>query len=252
MAISLGKILTMPAPKDFYHCFPLLPVRGKMFLSASAKSFKSMLALNIAYALAQGGQVLGRHPTPHPRRVLVMEQEIGPERLKERLLKMNPPLGGPLALENLWFTSKDTTLRLDTPHGIQGIEAAIKESKPHVVIFDPLRKFHYCNEDNSTEMGGVMRSLSTLQEKHEFAAIIVHHHAKPTENRLANSPTNLRGSSILFDEGDSYITVTRPDPRQRNLVALTYTLRSAEDPPPLRLILDPDTLTFTTAPQQEK
>ena len=245
MAIPLGELLTKKTTQDFYHCFPLLPIRGKMFLSASAKSFKSMLALNIAYALAQGAAVLGQHPTPHPRRVLVMEQEIGPERLKDRLLKMNPHLGGTLALENLWFTSKDTALRLDTPHGIQGIAAAIQEAKPHVVILDPLRKFHLCNEDNSTEMGGVLRALTTLQERHKFAVLIVHHHAKPNESRLANSPNNLRGSSVLFDEGDSYITVTRPDPKQRNAIALTYTLRSAEDPPPLRLVLDPDTLTFT-------
>ena len=251
MAIPLGELLTKPTKKDFYHCYPLLPVGGKMFLSAVAKSFKSMLALNIAYALAQGAQVLGQHPVSKPRRVLVMEQEIGPERLKDRLLKMNPHLGGPLSLENLWFTSKDTGLRLDTPHGIQGIESAIREAKPHIVILDPLRKFHLCNEDNSTEMGGVMRSLTALQEKHNFASIIVHHHAKPNENRLANSPTNLRGSSVLFDEGDSYITVTRPDPRQRNMIALTYTLRSAEDPPPLRLVLNPDTLTFTQENRNE-
>jgi len=252
MAMALEELLTKEMAKDFYHCYPLLPIQGKLFLSAVAKSFKSMLALNIAYSLSQGTAVLGRHPTVKPRRVLVMEQEIGPERLKDRLLKMNPHIGGPLALKNLWFASKDMALRLDTINGIAKIEEAVREAKPHIVILDPLRKFHLCNEDNSTEMGGVMRSLTTLQEKHKFAAIVVHHHSKPNEMRRADSPANLRGSSVLFDEGDSYLTITRPNPKERTTIALTYTLRSAEDPPPLLLTLDPNTLVFIPETHKEK
>lgn len=245
MAYPLGQFLAMKSAGGYYYNHPLLPRKSKMFIGAAAKSYKSMLALNFAYCLAEGWDILGTFKTTNPLRVLLLEQEIGPERLKERLQKMHGTFGGTLVMDNLWIVSKDLGIRLDNKTGIDLLCGHIEEARPHIVLFDPLRKFHGLVEDDSTQMGGLMRALSLLQDKYDFASIIVHHHSKPSENRPYSSPLSLRGSSVLFDEGDSYITVTKPDFRTPHELLLHFVLRSAGDPWPMRVVLNTETLVFS-------
>ncbi len=244
MADSLGAFLVKKVDPKYFYCRPLLPKQGKMFIGAVAKSFKSMLALNIGYDLAEGVDVLGMFPCPVPRRVLLIEMEIGEERLKERLVKIHNKRQGKTAPDNLWIVSKDLDCRLDTIEGNKLIEQHITQVRPHVVIFDPLRKFHNLDEDKSTAMAALFQNLSKMQKRYDFACIIVHHFGKPTEGRPSSSPMNLRGSSFLFDEGDSYISGTNPDYRDKTLIQLSFVLRSDEDPFPQYLDLDSKSLTF--------
>lgn len=244
MAQSLEQFLAIPPDPQFFHVWPLLPRQGKLFIGAEAKSLKSMLALNMAYELAEGLPVLGCFKTSGEKRVLVIEQEIGQQRLQERLRKIHSQRGGVKVSDNLWVVSKDLGARLDTQEGLSIIRGHIEQAAPHVIVFDPLRKFHTQDEDSSTQMGALMRVIDGLHEQYDIATIIVHHHGKPREDRQRNSPVNLRGSSVLYDEGDSYVTVTRPDWRNHDLIQLSFVLRSAEDPHPMRLQLDPATLTF--------
>lgn len=245
MALDLDTFLDQPSPPGYFYCWPLLPKRGKMFIGGEAKSFKSMLALNIAYDLSEGLDVLGSFKVVGKgKRVLLIEQEIGEVRLRERLAAIHKARAGPHVGSNLWVVSKDLGARLDTDEGLAIIKGHIEQAAPHVIIFDPLRKFHNLDEDSSTAMGGMMKVLDKLQEQYDLTSIIVHHHGKPREDRARNSPTNLRGSSVLYDEGDTYMTVTAPDWRNKHLRQLSFVLRSAEDPAPIMVELEPASMTF--------
>lgn len=251
MALDLDTFLKQAPDSQYWHCWPLLPKRGKLFIGAEAKSFKSMLALNMAYELAEGLPVLGQFPVaksldgqPASKRVLVIEQEIGQQRLQERLERIHKARAGRHVGGNLWVVSKDLGARLDTDEGLKIVRGHIEQAAPHILIIDPLRKFHVLDEDSSTQMGGLMRVLDKLVEDYDMAVIIVHHHGKPKEDRPRTSPTNMRGSSVLYDEGDTYITVTEPDWRHKRLRQLNFVLRSADDPRPMQLEFQPASNTF--------
>jgi len=137
VAQSLEQFLAIPPDPQFFHVWPLLPRQGKLFIGAEAKSLKSMLALNMAYELAEGLPVLGCFKTSGEKRVLVIEQEIGQQRLQERLRKIHSQRGGVKVSDNLWVVSKDLGARLDTQEGLFRRNDAKDKDKDHPSVVVP-------------------------------------------------------------------------------------------------------------------
>lgn len=244
MAISLEELLELPADPLYYFCYPLLPKGGRMVIGAQPKSFKSMLALNIAYDLAEGSDVLGIWPVKQPLTVLVIEQEIGPYRLKDRLANIDKARRGSLAYQNLYVVSKNAEICLDSEEGLRQICTHIEQCHPDVLVLDPLRKFHSQDEDSSTDMVKVFRKLDALQEKYNLTTLIVHHAGKRSESRDATSPEALRGSSEIFADGDTFLMIEQPIKNDVTVLRLHFRLRSAADPHPLVVKFDENTFLF--------
>lgn len=253
MAVKLSDLLAMPADPTYYHVFPILPKGGRMVIGAPPKSKKSFLALNMAYDLAAGTAFLGLRnsdgdamwPVKRPLTVLVVEQEIGKFRVKERMTQIHSYRKNAVAAENLYLASKDRACTLDTVEGTTALAAHIEPIKPDIVILDPLRKFHTRDEDSSTEMEKVMRSLDMLQDKYGFTLILIHHAAKRSEMRDPDDPESLRGSGHIFADADTVAMMSKPVKTNDNLIRVSWVLRSSENPHPLLLNFQADSYTFT-------
>ena len=245
MSKSLDDFLKMPADITPYICFPLLPKEGMMVIAAPSKTYKSFLSMNIAYDLANGDPLLGLWAVKAASRVLLIEQEIGPFRLQERLLKLDKKRQGADAPRNLRITSKDLGCNLDTERGLATIELHIQDCMPQVVIFDPLQWFHSQDENDNSEMQKVVKQIMHLQSKYNFASIIIHHMGKEGEFRNGRGPESQRGASVLRADSDTNISIYRPNIRRQKEISLEMELRSAENPPPLDLIFDGVTGTFS-------
>jgi len=195
----------------------LLPVSGKMVLAGAPKSNKSWVAINMALAMARNRPVFegiaanGEWilPTYKKSRVLYLEQEVGPDGLRNRL-------GGILAGEldpsiELFIKSRDMMMRLDTEEGRKLIDKEVDEVKPDVTIFDPLAKFHLLDENSAQHMGAIMRAGDKLVEKYGTALIYIHHTGKdPADPDQARRGGNrLRGSSAVFADVDTLVLVDR-------------------------------------------
>jgi RecA-family ATPase len=252
VAVSLGELLAQPADPTYYLVFPLLPRGGRLLIGAPPKSKKSMLALNMAYDLAEGLPLLGLRDKDgdglwrpkRPYTVLYVENEIGQYRLKERMTQIQSARSGDVAPSNLYFEPKGSGIMLDTPEGLGILKARIDALKPDVLVIDPLRKFHTQDEDSSTEMVKVFKTIDALQEENGLTVVMVHHAGKRSEFRDAESPESLRGSSEIFADGDTFVIVSQPAKSDDNLLKLSFTLRSGENPRPLHLKFDPSTFTF--------
>lgn len=252
MTVSLEQLLSMPADKTFYLAFPLLPKGGRVMIGAPPKHKKSMIALNMAYDLAEGLPLLGLtskdgEPLWRPKRpytVLYCEQEIGQYRLKERLEKIHSYRNGVIARGNLHFEPKGSGIMLDTPEGMAILAAKVGALKPDVVVLDPLRKFHTKDEDSSTEMVKVFKAVDKLQEEYGVTVIMVHHAGKKSEFRDGSSPESLRGSSEIYADGDTFVMIEQPVKTDDNVLRLNFSLRSAENPRPVMLRFRDESLTF--------
>jgi RecA-family ATPase len=222
----------------------VLPCKGKLILAGSPKANKSFVAMNLMLDLVRGRSIFDAHykrgipvlPVAQPWRVTYLEMELGEQGLLERLRGKDdkPGLLTDVAPEGLqWFVQpRDTAMRLDTPEGRDFIEGIMKESRPDVLFIDPLAKFHLSNENDSQEMGAVLRVCDHLVEDYNCAVVLVHHIGKqdPDPEKQKRGGDRLRGSSAIFADVDTLVEVTRksnehhPEP----VLELNMTLRRGE------------------------
>jgi len=234
MAESLADFLLKEAPK-VPHIIGrgILPVAGKMVIGGPPKSNKSFVVINMMLDLVRGHNIFdAAYPTGSPvfpvsksHRVLYFENEIGHDGLKERLLGItNGEI--PLGLE-LFIQSRDLTLRLDTPEGVQAISEQVAAVKPDVVVIDPLAKFHLADENSAQEMGAIMRVGDRLIEKFGCALVYIHHTGKEDINNPRRGGNRLRGSSAIFADVDTFIEVVRQsDPADMEpILGLNFEIR---------------------------
>jgi RecA-family ATPase len=178
--------------------------------------------------------------------VLIIEQEIGEIRLKERAGRIQRFRGGELAPDNLYLISKDLEIQIDTKQGLEILVQEIEKVKPHVVILDPLRKMHQQKEEDSQQMVYLFRCLEQIQKRFELGMILVHHTTKRSEFRNLSNPESLRGSGEIFADVDTAIMLEQPVQNRPERLRLHITLRSDKNPEPVLVTMDPETLWFTT------
>jgi hypothetical protein len=223
----------------------ILPVGGKAILGAPPKSNKSFIMLNLALDLCQGKHCFdGKYPGPDGApvfpvfkkcRVLYLENEIGHEGLKDRILGItNGEV--PYGLD-FYIQSKDLNLRLDTDEGKTLIMNQVEESKPDVVIFDPLTKFHLADENSAQQMGAVMRAGDRIIEKYGCSIIYIHHTAKESVDNPRSGGNKLRGSSAVFADVDTFIDLIPKSTADtlEPLLELNFTLRRGKPIAPVTL-----------------
>ena len=120
--------------------------RGRLYaLYSPPKVGKSLLALEIAAALATGRPVFG-NPARDPVRVLYVDLENSPADLVERLTAYGYR---PADLDNLRYLSFPSLPVLDSPIGGQHLLAAVQHYAAEVVIIDTVSRVVAGKENDS-------------------------------------------------------------------------------------------------------
>lgn len=222
-------------------------------LFAPPKSYKSFATNTILVQLLTGDPLFGvsrfhsRHiehvfPITPVKRVLLIEQEIGPEDAKERLMGIFNTL--PLAQqaimdEHLYVRSCDYDLRLDAANGINKIRSIVDEVRPDVLCLDPLAKFHTSDENSPSEMGKVMLELRRINQDFDTTSLLIHHSGKNEEGKTGLDL--MRGASSIaadIDTGLCIHVINRP----ASILWAEVVHRRGKPIPPFKLKLNHDTL----------
>jgi len=166
-------------------------------------SGKTALAYNMAAAVAQGKEFLGMQCQQNA--VLYLDLE-NPATVAQNYVRCH--LGEEKnAHLRVWGTWNELT----TPqYGNPQLLAICKEKRP-LVIVDPFRYFHECNEDSSTEMTPVMKFLRACALG-GGAVVVLHHPARSAEDGRGRGSTAIRaGCDLAFlhtlDKQNSTITL---------------------------------------------
>lgn len=246
MPKTLEELLNTAPDPLFYLVKPLLPLKGMLLLQGDTKIGKSMLALNMAYRLAEGMPILPKkdHWKPsNPLMVLYIEQELGYDRLRKRMQLIHEHFQGGIAPYTLYLKGKELGINLDTVDGHDKLEAEIATAKPRVLVIDPLIEFHNRDENDAKQMGGILKRLSGLAEKYSLGVIIVHHSNKGSEFISSSSHKTSRGSSVIPARADSVLTIDNPSTKEGHM-RISFRLRDDENPGPLFLRFSADSNTF--------
>ena len=220
-------------------------------LGGEPKCCKSFLALDIAVSVAAGCACLREFPVPRSGKVLLFPAEDSLPVVRQRLEGITTAAHVPfnsLPVEVITAPS----LRLDTPADRQRLSNTVQQLQPRLLILDPLIRLHRVDENDATQIAGLLSFLRQLQRQFQLAVLLVHHARKDSNSSRPGQA--LRGSSELHGWGDSNLymrrrgsqltlsTEHRAAPSQDHIplhlaqpgpaLALAGTTHVAGDPPP--------------------
>lgn len=161
---------------------------------------KSYLAFQVALAVAQGRQFMGR--ATRKGRVLFLQfdtpDHIWRERLDE-LADAGVDLGGDIHFVRPETALRQVDIRLENTR--KELEDIIKKVDPDLVIIDVLRKIHNGDENDSREGKVIFDILNVVCEGRSL--FILHHMRKPNGDYVPTPSTAGRGTSFYGGEVDA-------------------------------------------------
>lgn len=199
----------------------IIPKGGTLLFGGEAKIGKSWLMTEFARSLVTQKVPFDFHGfyVPAAVDVLVVEQELGPRGLKERMKKVFEKEHSSWG-DRLWYESKKPELQLDRGDGRKYFVDMIKDVKPNVLILDPISMMHGYDENSSEAIAKLFRHLEEFKKinpEREMSVILSHHFGKPPRDVSGQIATgfdrlsqyNFRGSSKWKDTPDTICTVFR-------------------------------------------
>jgi len=198
-------------------------------IGGPAKCGKSWLGLDMAVSIASATDCLGRFPVEYPGRTLIYLAEDSPAIVRDRIEAICAHRGLDIRLLLLEVIIAPT-VRLDLPEDRIRLINTIQSEQPCMLLLDPLVRLHRLNENDASDISGLLGFLRELQRAFDLAVVLVHHTSK---KHHANPGQALRGSSDLHAFGDSNLYLARKNEK----LSLTIEHRAARSPDPLTLQL---------------
>ena len=175
-------------------------------LGGEPKCCKSFLALDIAVSVASGTACLRHFPARRQGAVLLFPAE-------DSLAVVRQRLEGICAAASLSLSSLPIevitapTVRLDLESDRQLLSNTVQSLKPILLILDPLIRLHRLDENDASQVAGLLSFLRHLQRTCQLSVLLVHHARKGSNSSRPGQA--LRGSSELHGWGDSNLYMRR-------------------------------------------
>src|SRR5246500_1535940 len=175
-------------------------------LGGEPKCCKSFLALDLAVSVASGAPCLRRFAVRRTGPVLLFPAE-------DSLAVVRQRLEGICSAAGVDFQSLPVevitapTLRLDAPKDRERLTNTVQARQPRLLILDPLIRLHRVDENDASQIAGLLSYLRQLQRTFQVAVLVVHHARKDAHRTRPGQA--LRGSSELHGWGDSNLYMRR-------------------------------------------
>lgn len=192
--VTATDVLRMQFP-DLQWIVPGLLPPGYTLFAGRPKQGKSWLALQLALAVATGGQALGEK-VEHGN-VLVCALEDGYRRLKDRMTAQGWP--DPCDAVQYVISLDELGGPLDGS-GLPALEQRIVEHNLRLVVVDTLaRAFRISDMNDMAKTTAALDSLQNLAVRRGIAVIVIHHTNKATNDDFVSDPAGSTGFSAVAD-----------------------------------------------------
>lgn len=181
---------------------PWLPKQGIAFIYAATGVGKTLFTLNVAYAIADGGNFL-KYKCPQPRKILYVDGEMAYQQMHSRIVQITKQQGELSNHDNFHLLNPDKAHpfklpKICDPIGQKFYNKLIEELKIEVLILDNLSTLSAIDENKGQEWGVIQDWLLSLKSK-GLSIIIVHHSGK--------EKNGYRGTSRMLDCIDTAISL---------------------------------------------
>jgi hypothetical protein len=214
-------------------------------IGGAAKSFKSFLALDLAFSVASATPALGRFPVEDPGLALVYLAEDSIPHVRSRIEALCRHRGIDIQTLGLAVIT-EPSLQLDARSDQDRLRATIARLKPRLVLLDPLVRLHSGDENDSRDVSRLLGYFRDLQRSFSLALALVHHVSKKAHSRPGQA---LRGSSDIHAWSDSnaylqrkgdHATLILEHRASRSPAPLTVRLAASGSHAYLEIVKDPD------------
>lgn len=201
--LTLPELLALPvAPREMLLA-PMIPTKGLVSLYGWRGIGKTLLALEISYAVASGGTVLG-WGAPQPRKVLHLDGEMHLGMLQERLSHIAAAADHAPPEENLLILAADHAEHglssLATPHGQSFVESVLDGVS--LLVIDNLSSLAASDRsENEAESWSAMQEWLLKLRRQGVSVLLIGHAGKNGAQR---------GTSKREDVLDVVIALRRP------------------------------------------
>lgn len=203
-------------------------------IAGSAKSFKTWTGLELAFSVATGLPFLGKFPVEQRGRTLVYLAEDALPLVRSRIEALCKHRRVDIRALDLYVITAPV-LRLDLEEYQEKLRQTVAHLKPRLLLLDPLVRLHRLDENNASEMSGLLGYLRALQRSLDVAVVLVHHVSKRARPQPGQA---MRGTSDLHAWTDCAAYLAW----QNKQLHLTLEHRAAKPPPPvvIDLVSGPD------------
>lgn len=185
---------------------PWLPEQGIAFIYAATGVGKTLFTLNIAYAIACGGNFL-KFKVPIPKRVLYVDGEMAFYQIYQRFTNIVEQQGEIDFPENFYllnpkhFPNQIMPL-INTPEGQIFYKDILEKYQVDIIVFDNLSSLCSIDENVSEQWSAIQNYFISLRAQGK-SVIVVHHAGKDKKG--------YRGSSRMLDIADTAISLQEID-----------------------------------------
>ncbi len=211
--LSLVDLDAIDLPEPDWAIDQLLPRGSLTLLAGREKSGKSLLMTDLAASVAGGEPFLDHAVQPGPVLLVPAEENLRDvrQRLQRRLGgRTDPPL---------WVLpvnrGEADFLNLARRECLDALHAVIDKLEPAVLILDPFRELHNLAENDSDQMGPLLRPLRQLAHETDVSILLTHHMSRAG---------NFRGSTAIRASCDQEFAFRRPEESEVRSTELSGTL----------------------------
>ena len=222
--------LSLAGPQTQWLIDELWAEQAVGILGGEPKCCKTFLALDMAVSVASGTPCLRQFAVREKGSVLLFPAEDSLAVVRQRLEGICAAAQLSLAALPIEVITAPV-LRLDRERDTQLLTNTVESLKPSLLILDPLIRLHRVEENDATQMAGLLSFLRHLQRTFQVAIVVVHHARKGSGSGRPGQA--LRGSSELHGWGDSNLYLRR----YKETLTLTTEHRAAASRDDLRLQL---------------
>ena len=235
VVVGGGDFLAIEEPDLVAFVESILSDDGGGWLGGEEKLGKSWWAIEEAICLAFGFPVCGRFAVPQRRRVLLLEEEDSPRRVRRRLRALlrgkglDPDDPAVRAELNAWLrVSVWSGFSLDNPAMVAQLRSAIGEFRPAVIYVDCVRKVTVRNLNHADEASALLAILDDLRR--EFGCIfrLIHHYRKQQGFRTGRGSQEVAGSYVFGAWGENSLFF---EPIGRKVGAVRVEIQSKDGAP---------------------
>ena len=191
----LADLLGEPEERVTWLVPDLIPTGGLVFVAAKPKVGKSTLVRNLALAVAQGGDFLGRRCAQGMVIYLALEERRSEVRRHFRLMGGDPE--DPV-LVHVAKAPADS---------LKALLPLIRKHRPILVIIDPLLRFTRVRDERSyAELSNALEGMMAAAREQYVCIVATHHAPKATGTEAIDA---LLGSTALSGAADTVMVLRR-------------------------------------------
>jgi hypothetical protein len=230
--LSIADLQALPEPEERWLVEGWLPEDCNALWAGYPKTFKTLLAEELAVALVTATPFLGRFRVPEPRRVGLVLMEDARHRTRRRLERL--AMGRGLALSDLdglflWFRPP---LRLASAADLEELAGYVEEHRLDLLWVDSWSYVATGDSDDADVVTPQLQAFTRLRERRPGLAVGLTHHARKNgQDRGGDRLTDqIRNSSAFGAWYDVGVVLSRND--ERSPVKVRSEMRDIPAPEP--------------------